>query len=120
MGAHSSSRCIQQQVAEGVCLYVHTGDDYGFTSVMHRIYWHFEVSALLCSLGPQGSAKRASFYTVPVGDVGGKSLISKSELNETIFHQPFWSRPIYLYVSSLTSPSQPGTDAIFSIKRTLT
>nr|CAI9705295.1 unnamed protein product [Rangifer tarandus platyrhynchus] len=46
MGAHSSSRCqvtsIQRQVTEGVCLYVHTGDDYGFTSVMHGIHWHFE------------------------------------------------------------------------------
>lgn len=80
---------IQQQIAEGVCLYVHTGDDYGFTSVMHGYTGNLRYRLCSVLLGARAQLKGLPSIRGPVGDVGGKSLISKSELNETIFHQPF-------------------------------
>lgn len=84
-------------------LYFHAGD-HCFPSVMHGMHLHFDISALLCSLGPQGSG-RWGFLLRGHRKSGGRkeSNISTWVEGNYLLRQPFWT----LITTNLSVRFQP-------------
>lgn len=101
-------------------LYFHAGD-HCFPSVMHGMHLHFEISALLCSLGPHGSGRwgfllrghrksggrKESHISTWVEGNSPTPAILNADHDQFICPFPAWPLP------------QPSSGAMLSTKKTL-